>query len=206
MNLLFESWKKYIVEATQVRKLRVFDMDDTLLTTSSMVVVRDKSGKEIKKITPAEYAVYEKQPNEVMDYSEFKTLKDPTPIDTAMRSFKRIYNSGLGEHRKLAILTARASDAKQEIKLFLQKMGLDPSKIEVVTVGDSNPTKKKEWIEQQIKSGYNDIAFFDDSGKNRQAANELQHEYPEINLFVGEQPAKSKRIRISKTYLGLKDE
>jgi phosphoglycolate phosphatase-like HAD superfamily hydrolase len=206
MNLLFESWKKYIVEATQVRKLRVFDMDDTLLTTSSMVVVRDKSGKEIKKITPAEYAVYEKQPNEVMDYSEFKTLKDPTPIDTAMRSFKRIYNSGLGEHRKLAILTARASDAKQEIKLFLQKMGLDPSKIEVVTVGDSDPAKKKQGIEQQIKAGYNDIAFFDDSGKNRQAVNQLQQDYPEINLFVGEQPAKSKRIRISKTYLGLKDE
>lgn len=84
MKLLFESWKRYIVEATEVKKLRVFDMDDTLLTTSSMVIVRDQAGKEIKKITPAEYAVYEKQPNEVMDYSEFKTLKDPTPIDTAM--------------------------------------------------------------------------------------------------------------------------
>ena len=85
MKLLLETWKKYIIEA-QLRKLRVFDMDDTLLTTSSMVIVKDKDGKEIKKITPAEYAVYEKQPDEVMDYSEFRTLKDPTPIDTAMRS------------------------------------------------------------------------------------------------------------------------
>lgn len=206
MKLLFESWKRYIVEATEVKKLRVFDMDDTLLTTSSMVIVRDQAGKEIKKITPAEYAVYEKQPNEVMDYSEFKTLKDPTPIDTAMRSFQRIYKSGLGEHRKLAILTARAEPAKPEIKLFLQEMGLDPNSIDIITLGDSNPNKKKEWIESQIKAGYNDIAFFDDSGKNREAVSQLQDEYPDINLFVDEQPAKSKKIRISKTYLGLKDE
>lgn len=206
MQLLIESWKKFIVEATKVKKLRVFDMDDTLLTTSSMVIVKNKEGKEIKKITPAQYAVYEPQPNEVMDYSEFKTLKDPTPIDTAMRSFKRIYNSGLGEHRKLAILTARAEPAKPEIKLFLQEMGLDPNSIEIITLGNSDPNKKKEWIESQIKAGYNDIAFFDDSGKNREAVSQLQNEYPEINLFVDEQPAKSKKIRISKSYLGLKND
>lgn len=206
MKLLIENWKRYIVEETQIKKLRVFDMDDTLLTTSSMVIVRDKSGKELKKITPAEYAVYSKDPDEVMDYSEFKTLKDPTPIDSAMRSFKRIYNSGLGEHRKLAILTARGEPAKEEIKKFLNNIGVDEQKIEVITLGDSDPNKKKDWIENQIKTGYNDIAFFDDSNKNREAVRELQNEYPDINLFVDEQPAKSKKIRISKTYMGLKDE
>jgi FMN phosphatase YigB (HAD superfamily) len=205
MKLLLETWKKYIIEA-QLRKLRVFDMDDTLLTTSSMVIVKDKDGKEIKKITPAEYAVYEKQPDEVMDYSEFRTLKDPTPIDTAMRSFKAIYSSGLGEHRKLAILTARGGSANPEIKSFLEELQLDPNKIEVITLGDSDPNKKKEWIESQIKAGYNDIAFFDDSGKNRKAVSQLQNEYPEINLFVDEQPAKSMKIRLKNTYRGLKDE
>ena len=119
MNLLLESWKRFINEA-KLKKLRVFDMDDTLLTTSSMVIVKDQSGKEIKKITPAEYAVYTPIEGETMDYSEFSTLKDPTPIENAMESFKRIYNKGLGEHRKLAILTARGQPAKPEIKLFLQ--------------------------------------------------------------------------------------
>ena len=204
MKILFESWKKYLFEA-QIKKLRVFDMDDTLLTTSSMVIVRDQSGKEIKKISPAEYAVYDKQPNEVMDYSEFSNLKDPTPIENAMESFKRIYNSGIGEHRKLAILTARGPAAKPEIKMFLQQMHLDPTKIEVITLGDSDPLKKKEWIEQQIIAGYNDIAFFDDSGKNRAAVNTLKEEYPEIILYIDEQPAPSKRIRIKRTYHGLKN-
>lgn len=206
MKLIIESWKRYIIEATQIKKLRVFDMDDTLLTTSSMVIVKDEAGNELKKITPAEYAVYEKQPHEVMDYSEFKTLKDPTPIDTAMHSFQKIYKAGLGEHRKLAILTARGELAKPEIKLFLKEMGLNPNNIDIITLGDSEPSKKKDWIESQIKIGYNDIAFFDDSGKNRQAVRQLQNEYPNINLFVDEQPAKTKKIRILNTYRGLKHE
>lgn len=206
MKILFESWKKYLIETTQPKKLRVFDMDDTLLTTSSMVIVRDQNGKEIKKITPAEYAVYTPSQGETMDYSEFSTLKDPTPIERAMESFTRIYNKGLGEHRRLAILTARGEPAKPEIKLFLQEMGLDPNSVEVITLGDSNPIKKKEWIESQIQRGYNDIAFYDDSGKNRKAVEELKEEHPNINLFVNEQPAPSRKIRISKTYRGLKHE
>jgi FMN phosphatase YigB (HAD superfamily) len=204
MKLIIESWNKFLIEA-KLMKLRVFDMDDTLLTTSSMVIVRDDSGNEIKKLTPAEYAVYDKQSGEHMDYEEFKTLKDPTPIENAMESFKRIYNKGLGEHRKLAILTARGEAAKPEIKMFLQKMNLDPNKVEVITIGDSDPLKKKEWIESQIIAGYNDIAFFDDSGKNRVAVNTLKEEYPKINLYIDEQPAPSKKIRITRTYRGLKN-
>lgn len=204
MKLLFEHWNNFILEA-QAKKLRVFDMDDTLLTTSSMVIVRDQSGKEIKKITPAEYAVYDPQPGETMDYSDFSTLKDPSPIENAMQSFKRIYNSGLGEHRKLAILTARASDVQSDIKTFLKKLGLNPNNIQIVTLGDSDPLKKKQWIEGEIKQGYNDIAFFDDSGKNRKAVEELKKEHPEINLFVDEQPARSLKIRLKHTYRGLKD-
>lgn len=203
MKLLFENWKRFIIEAVEVKKLRVFDMDDTLLTTSSMVIVRDEKGNEIKKITPAEYATYEPEEGEVMDYSEFKTLKDPSPIQRAMESFKRIYDAGVGEHRKLAILTARGNDAKPEIVKFLKQMDLDPKQIEVITLGDSNPLEKKKWIETQIKTGYNDIAFYDDSNKNRKAVSELKDEYPNINLFVDEQPATSKKIRLKHTYRGL---
>ena len=39
MNILLENWKHFINEA-KLKKLRVFDMDDTLLTTSSMVIVK----------------------------------------------------------------------------------------------------------------------------------------------------------------------
>ena len=85
-------------------------------------------------------------------------------------------------------------------------MGLDPNNIEVITLGDSNPIKKKQWIESQIQQGYNDIAFYDDSGKNRKAVEELKEEYPNINLFVDEQPASSRKVRISNTYRGLKNE
>jgi phosphoserine phosphatase len=81
--MLLENWKHFINEA-KLKKLRVFDMDDTLLTTSSMIIIKDQNGKEIKKITPAEYTVYEPVEGETMDYSEFSTLKEPIPIERAM--------------------------------------------------------------------------------------------------------------------------
>ena len=71
--------------------------------------------------------------------------------------FKRIYDAGVaGEDRKLAILTARGSAVIPSIKQWLQDaVKVDPQQIEIITLGDSDPNKKKEWIEGQILNGYN---------------------------------------------------
>ena len=163
MKIIIESWQKFLIEA-QLKKLRVFDMDDTLLTTSSMVIVRDQSGKEIKKITPAEYAVYEPQSGDKFNFSQFQTLINPTLIRSIGKRFYKIVTSSNGD-RKSVILTARGSEADPHIKDIIRKYFR--VNIEVVTLGTGDPMAKANWILNKIQSeGYNDIFFVDDSSKN----------------------------------------
>ena len=54
--------------------------------------------------------------------------------------------------------------------------------IYVVALGSSDPQKKAEYIEDQIKKGYSDIEFIDDSTKNVNAVNQLKLKYPDIRL------------------------
>jgi late competence protein required for DNA uptake (superfamily II DNA/RNA helicase) len=54
----------------------------------------------------------------------------------------------------------------------------------VVALGDANPQKKADYIEKQIKKGYDDIVFIDDSIKNVRAVEKLQSKYPEVELNV----------------------
>ena len=54
----------------------------------------------------------------------------------------------------------------------------------VVGLGDANPQKKADYIEKEIKKGYNDIVFIDDSIKNVKAVSELKEKYPMVKLEV----------------------
>ena len=57
--------REIIKETLQVeKKLRVFDLDDTLVKTNSKVHITKASGEELY-LTPAKYAVYEKEPGDV---------------------------------------------------------------------------------------------------------------------------------------------
>jgi basic membrane lipoprotein Med (substrate-binding protein (PBP1-ABC) superfamily) len=54
----------------------------------------------------------------------------------------------------------------------------------IVTLASNDPQKKAEWIETQIKKGYDDIFFLDDSRKNVEAVKRLQKKYPNIRINV----------------------
>jgi hypothetical protein len=81
---------------------------------------------------------------------------------------------------KTTILTARLLG--YPVKRYLKKLyNLD---VYVVTLGDGNPQKKADYIDKEIKKGYNDIVFIDDSYKNVKAVEALQSQYPEVSLKV----------------------
>ncbi len=61
-------------------------------------------------------------------------------------------------------------------------MGLEG--IYVVALGDSDPQKKADWIEDKIKKGYDDVFFIDDSHKNVSAVNKLKEKYPNLKMKV----------------------
>jgi len=147
----------------KIKKLRIFDLDDTLFETEAKVIVTSVDGIS-REITPAEYAVYEPKIGDTFDFSQFQTLINPTLIRSIGKRFYKIVTSSNGD-RKTVILTARGPEAAPHIKDIIRRyFRVD---IEVITLGTGDPMAKANWILNKIQNeGYNDIFFVDDSSKN----------------------------------------
>jgi len=156
-------------------KLRVFDFDDTLVKTNSFIYVTGKDGKE-NKLTPGEYTVYKPKEGDEFDYRDFDSVKEPQEITVMKKLFQQI-RQAKGK-RKVTILTARAMF--KPIKTYLKDAGF--GNVFVVALGDANPQTKVDWLKGQIKKGFDDIAFWDDSSKNVDAVRKIKDEYPDIKL------------------------
>jgi phosphoglycolate phosphatase-like HAD superfamily hydrolase len=162
------------------KKLRIFDMDDTLITTTSYIYVdNEKSGKQFK-LTPGEYAVYTAKDGDVFDYSDFQKIQNPKIIKGYFELLRRMASMG-GKDRGVYILTARG--AYKPIHKFIKDSGIRG--VYVVALGDANPEKKADWIEQQIKDeGYDDVFFVDDSQKNIDAVKKRLRAYPNVKQKI----------------------
>ena len=167
---------KSINEGPAVKKLRIFDFDDTLIKVNSSIHVKNNEKKFV--LTPAEFAVYNPKKGDVFNFKEFDAIiKTFAPIQTNLKLLKQ---SAESPTTKTTILTARLLG--YPVKYFLKKnFGLD---IYVIALGSSDPQKKANYIEKEIKKGYNDIVFIDDSHKNVKAVEALQLQYPNVNLKV----------------------
>lgn len=162
---------------SRVKKLRVFDFDDTLVRTNSFVRLRKPGGEQVH-MTPAEYALYSPMPDDDLDFEDFKRLNDPREITWTLNILRSVVRSG-GD---AIILTARGNESKPHIEEFLAKVGVPG--IEVVTLGDSNPMMKAAHIAARIEEyGYNFVEFFDDSEKNVRAVERMiAQRYPEVTV------------------------
>lgn len=168
--------KTLLLEDT-TKKLRVFDMDDTLVTSKSRVLVIKPNGEK-QFLTPGEFAVYKRQPGEELDFSEFSRLIDPREIKAMVKIFRRFYNAG--GQRRMTILTAR--NVERPARDFLNDAGF--TNVEIVALGDSDPQKKASWIEERILDGYNDVFFVDDSYENIAAVLKLKTKYPRVRWEI----------------------
>ena len=152
------------------KKLRVFDMDDTLVMTNSYIYVTDKSGKE-KKLTPGEYAVYDEKPDETYDFRDFRSLQEPQEIKKMTKVLKRIIGKGGGDG--VFILTARPQSIDKHIQKYLKDIGIN-KRIPVTGLQNNDPKAKANWIEDKIDNeGYTDVYFADDSLKNVNAVKQM---------------------------------
>ena len=165
--------KKFSKDKEQ--KLRIFDFDDTLAHVNATIYITHKDGTE-EELTPAEYAIYEPQPGDTSNFREFNAvIKNASPIEKNINLLKQAASDS---NTRVTILTARGLG--YPVKKYLKdKFNLN---IYVVALGSSDPQKKAEYIEDQIKKGYSDIEFIDDSTKNVNAVNQLKLKYPDIRL------------------------
>ena len=160
------------------KKLRIFDFDDTLVKTNSFIYVTHKDGRK-SKLNPGQYAVYNEKPGDVMDFTDFQKVTDPKLIKGYVELLKRMSASDSG--RTIYILTARA--AYKPVYDFIRTLGI--RNIEVVALGDNNPEKKADWIEQKVKDEeYDDVFFVDDSLKNVDAVRRRLKSYPNVKQKI----------------------
>ena len=150
------------------KKLRVFDLDDCLVHSNSKIHVKKASGNSLV-LTAGQYAVYEKEPGDEFDYSEFQKLVDPEVIEWTLKILKRVV--GKCGINGAVILTARGT--KEPAEEFLNMNGIPG--VPVVALNDSHPDSKAQWILMVIKRfGYAEVEFFDDSPKNIKAVNNIK--------------------------------
>ena len=134
---------------------------------NATIYVTHKDGTNTE-LSPSEFAVYEPRPGDDFDFKDFdKIIKGATPISVNIDALKQAHRD---PGAKTTILTARS--IAYPVKRYLEKEhGL--KNIYVVALGSSNPMDKAKWIEDQIKKGYDDIYFIDDSAKNIAAVKTL---------------------------------
>ena len=155
--------------------LRVFDFDDTLATTVSYIYVKHKDGTETT-LSPEQYAKYKQKSGDEYDFRDFnRMLNKPQVIK---KNFKLLQRMLKNPTKKVTILTARKLGFPIR-KFFKDEYGLD---VYPVALASNNPKDKADWIEKQIKGGYTDIAFMDDSIQNVRAVANLQKKYPEVRI------------------------
>lgn len=159
------------------KTLSVFDFDDTLAKTDAWIYVK-KNGKEVKKLDPAEFAVYTPKEGEEFDFRDFdRMLRNPRIIKKNVDLLKK--QLAKAHSRKVTILTARRMGFP--IKHFFKTLGLD---VYVVPIGSADPEKKADWIESHVAKGYDKIYFMDDSSKNIRAVDKRMKKYPNVKVFT----------------------
>ncbi len=157
------------------KRLVIFDFDDTLAKSEAYIYITKADGTKLT-LDPAEYAKYDEESGDKFDFKDFNSmLKNPQTIDRNMKMLKKALANA---QNKVTILTARSHGYPMK-HFFKTQHNIDPY---IVPVGDSNPQKKAQYIEAEIRKGYNKIFFIDDSQKNVDAVAKLQDKYPDIIL------------------------
>lgn len=158
------------------RQLKIFDFDDTLAKSETPVIIKKSDGSSIT-LTPGQFATYKMEPDDKLDFTYFnKMISKATPIKHNVQLLKT-YLSNPGRY-KVTILTARA--LAFPIRYWLKK--LTGQEVYVVGVAGSDPKLKANYIEKEIRKGYTDIFFMDDSLPNVQAIKDLNKKYPNVNI------------------------
>jgi hypothetical protein len=161
--------------------LFAFDLDDTLIRTDSSVIVRN--GRSLKKLSPAEYAIYEPKPRDEFDFIEFKRIKNPKIIKSTFDLFTKVLTASYRiQNAKTIILTARSQEIAGDLETFLKSKGLKG--VELFAVGSSDPKAKSNIIQDFIEQGYNTIRFYDDSPKNVAAVKALGATNPKADIMT----------------------
>ena len=156
----------------RIKKIRVFDFDDTLATSKSMVIVNMPNGSS-KKINATQFA---KQAADLeangakFDFTEFsKVVKGKKgPLFSVAQKIADARGT-----EDVFILTARPQEAAGPIRAFMKANGIDIPLKNITGLSDGTPQAKAGWMMGKAAEGYNDFYFADDAVKNVKAVEDV---------------------------------
>jgi len=151
-----------------IKKIRVFDFDDTLATTKSDVLYTAPDGTN-GKLNAEEFATQGKElldQGYKFDFSEFNkvTKGKPGPLLDIAKKIQAARGT-----EDVFVLTARAPEAQAAIKEFLDSVGLNIPIENITGLGNSTGEAKAQWLVGKAAEGYNDFYFADDAIQNVEA-------------------------------------
>lgn len=165
-----------------MRKLYVFDFDDTLARTSNIVNVRKSDGR-VLTLTSEEYPSYVKEEGDVFDFADFRKARNAEKIEETVAILLNVVEKhGLDA---AVILTARTTDAP--VRHFLEQHNLPA--VQVMPVGregsHSHPDDKANWILFVIeKCGITEVEFYDDHNGNVLAVSKIKHPKAKVKTHL----------------------
>ena len=177
---------------TKEKKIRVFDFDDTIAQSKSDVLYTMPDGTK-GKLNAAEFAeqgVTLTEQGAKFDFSEFDKVKQGIKgplFDVAKTIFDKKGS------QDLFILTARPMAAAMEIKTFLDGVGIDIPLENIITLENSSPLAKSQWILNKAGEGYNDFYFADDAYKNIKAVQTV------LNVTNVKSKVQQAKVKFSET-------
>lgn len=187
------------------RKLVIFDIDDTLVNTSTKVnVVKD--GKVIKRLNSHDFTHYKLEPGEEFDFGAFRDAKEffekSKPILPMINQLKHDINTG----NKVIMVTARADFDDKDLFLdTFRKFGVDIDKVHVYRAGNIQlkvPTeeKKKMIIRKVLSSNdYNKAIMYDDAKPNLDLFLSLKDEHPGVKFYAWYVNPKGEALEYGRT-------
>jgi hypothetical protein len=168
------------------QSITIFDVDDTLVITKSMIKVVDTKTGEKFELTPAEFNEFEKEAHHKMDYSDFQNL-DILKAGTIIEHIFEVLRETMAKGRRVGIITAR--DNADMIFQLLLHHGVVVNPKYIFAVNDpkigftgSIAEKKKQAFIELVKIGFRDFIFYDDDLENIKIANSLNKEIEGIRI------------------------
>lgn len=150
--------------------LYVFDFDDTLVKTDSMIRVLHGDGS-VSRLTTREYSSYDELSGDTIDYSEFERVVRECDVLDTFDDFEDAVGS-VGESNVI-VLTARNRSAPP--KRWLEGMGYKG--VKVYALGSIEPDAKAMWLKRKIlSSNYKEVRFFDDNATNVASVDTLNND------------------------------
>ena len=171
-------------------RLVIFDIDDTLVNTTTKVGVR-RDGRLVKQLNSHDFTHYELQPGEEFDFGGFRDAREfftqARPIPGMMKQLKRDIESG----NKVIMLTARSDFNDRDVFLdTFRQYGIDMDRIHVYRAGNlvtkaATEEKKKIILKHLLgKHAYEKVIMYDDSVPNLNAFLSLKQDFPYTEFYA----------------------